>query len=192
MENALECYHCSTIHPELSRCTPPTIARHWIHDDVPGTKVLLHAGAMELAPGIDRMTIHGTSNRPFFPDITEEDKRRIYYFFIFPQMFFALASDYVFFFTAWPIAADKTLVVGYWLFEPRVLNDPNYDISDAIEFWDVTSLQDWKASELVQQGNQSKAYAKGGVLIPNDWRVGKFCDYVRSELGAVDVGSQVD
>ncbi|MCY0887025.1 MAG: aromatic ring-hydroxylating dioxygenase subunit alpha [Alicyclobacillaceae bacterium] len=182
MENALECYHCSTIHPELSRCTPPTIARHWVHDEVPGTKILMHAGAMQLAPGFERMTMDGVGRRPFFPDITEQDRKGIYYFFIFPHLFFAVASDYVFYFSAWPMAGDKTLVVGHWLFEPEVLENPEYDISDAVDFWDITSVEDWKASELVQQGNQSKAYEHGGVLIPNDWRVGKFSDYVRNEL----------
>ncbi|MCY0898093.1 MAG: aromatic ring-hydroxylating dioxygenase subunit alpha [Firmicutes bacterium] len=185
MENALECYHCSTIHPELSRCTPPTLPRHWIHEVVPETKVVKHAGAMDLAAGFERLGITGVPERPLFSHVTGGDAHRVFYFFIFPHVFVALASDYVFFFTLWPHQPDLTVTRGYWLFEPAVLDSPAYGIDDAVAFWDITNQQDWIASERVQKGNESRAYANGGVLIPNDWRVAKFKKYVEDALNGV-------
>lgn len=182
MENALECYHCPTIHPELSRCTPPTLPRHWIHDSVAENKVVKHAGAMELAATFQRAGMTGKAQRPVFRDITPYDARRIYYFFVYPHVFFAMASDYVFLFTLWPSHSTRTVTRGYWLFDEKTLSHPDYDIADAVSFWDVTNQQDWVASELVQKGNESRAYARGGVLIPNDWRVAKFMRYIESEL----------
>lgn len=182
MENALECYHCSTIHPELSRCTPPTLPRYWLHEVAKESRVLKHAGAMELAAGFERVGITGEVQRPLFRELTTDDSRRIFYFFIYPHVFFAMASDYVFLFTLWPTRPNHTVTRGYWLFEDEVLQNPLYSISDAVDFWDKTNQQDWVASELVQKGNESKAYDNGGVLIPNDWRVAKFIRYIQDQL----------
>jgi len=182
MENGLECYHCLHIHPELSRCTPPLLPRHWLHDDLPETKVFKHSGGMELAPGFETATLDGRPRRPRFPDLAAPDRRTIYYAFIYPQMLLAFAPDYVFFFAVWPLAVDKTKVWAYWLFEPSVVAGANFDPSDAVDFWDITNRQDWQACALVHQGNQSRAYRSGGVLIQNEWRVTKFKRYVLEEL----------
>ena len=54
-ENYQECYHCSTIHPELSRISPPTsgdnldLAGQWM------------GGSMELIPEADTMSLDGHS-----------------------------------------------------------------------------------------------------------------------------------
>lgn len=184
MENALECYHCSTIHPELSRCTPPTLPRHWLHDVVAESDVVKHAGAMTLANGFERVGLTGDVHRPTLKGLKEDDRRRVFYFFVYPHAFFALAPDYVFLFTLWPTHVDDTVVRAYWLFEEQVLADPHHDLSDAVEFWDTTNQQDWIASELVQKGNESRVYQDGGVLIPNDWRVAQFSQYIQQRMSS--------
>ncbi|SFE80444.1 aromatic ring-hydroxylating oxygenase subunit alpha [Alteribacillus iranensis] len=181
MENAEECYHCPNIHPELSRTTPPNQPRNWVSEDVPETKVIKHVGAMELKAGFDRVNIDGKAYRPTFTELTEEDKRKIAYLHIFPHSYICMASDYVFIAAMWPISPEKTMVKGYWLFDPEVLASEDAYIQDAVDFWDITSKEDWEASELVQQGNQSQVYKSGGVLTPLDWRVANFKKYVEGE-----------
>lgn len=182
MENAAECYHCPNIHPELSRCTPPTRPRHWNHENMPETETLHHYGAMEVKPGFERANIDGKVYRPVFPDLNVEDQKRVYYFHIFPLSYMALASDHVFFLTLWPTKPDKTLVKAYWLFDPEVLRQENCYINDAVQLWDRTNQEDWEACERVQAGNQSRMYENGGTLTPLDWRVANFKNYVQSIL----------
>ncbi|WP_121638860.1 aromatic ring-hydroxylating dioxygenase subunit alpha [Virgibacillus sp. Bac330] len=186
MENAEECYHCPNIHPELSRTTPPNQPRNWIDKNIPDTKVVKHVGAMKLKDGYDRVNLDGNAYRPAFPKLSEEDKRYIYYLHLFPHSYICLASDYIFIAAMFPVAPDETVVNGYWLFDPDVLQKEGHYIQDAVDFWHITSEQDWEASEWVQLGNQSKAYENGGILTKLDWRVANFKKYVQIELSETD------
>jgi Rieske 2Fe-2S family protein len=38
---------------------------------------------------------------------------------------------------------DRTLVESEWLFHRETLADPQNNIQDAIDFWDLTNRQDW-------------------------------------------------
>lgn len=178
MENGLECLHCSHIHPELSRCTPPTLPRHWLHEELPESRVFKHSGGMEMAPGFEAANLDGRPRRPRFSGLTPQDGRTIYYAFVYPHMLMGFAPDYVFFFTVWPLAVDQSRVWAYWLFDPAVMEREDFDGSDAVEFWDVTNREDWQACELTQLGNRSRAFRDGGVLVQNEWRVGKFKRYI--------------
>jgi len=182
MDNAEECYHCGTIHPELSRCTPPMQPRQWVDNSVPETKVIKHVGSMGLNSGFKRANVDGEAYRPVLPGITEDEERKIAYLHIFPHAYLCMASDYVFIATIFPVKADESLVKGYWLFDPDLLASDEAYIEDAVEFWDVTSREDWEACELVQLGNKSRAYKDGGTLTPIDWRVANFKKYVQNEL----------
>lgn len=182
MDNAEECYHCGTIHAELSRATPPMQPRQWIDEGVPETKVIKHVGAMTLNPGFKRANVDGEAYRPVFPKLTEDEQRKINYLHIFPHTYLCMASDYVFIATIFPVKADKSLVKGYYLFDPDVLERDDAYIDDAVEFWDVTCEQDWHACALAQEGNQSMAYKDGGTLTPIDWRVANFKKYIQDEL----------
>ena len=178
MENGLECLHCSHIHPELSRCTPPTLPRHWMHEDLPESFIFRHSGGMEMAPEFEAVNIDGRSRRTRFPGLTERDARTIYYAFIYPHVLFGFAPDYVFFFSVWPLGVAQTKVHAYWLFDPGEMAKPGFDGSDAVAFWDTTNRQDWEACRRVQQGSGSRMYRRGGVLVPNEWRVDTFRRYV--------------
>lgn len=182
MENGLECYHCANIHPELSRCTPPTLPRHWLHEELPESKVFKHSGGMDMAPGFEAVNLDGKPRRPRFRDLTERDARTIYYAFVYPQMLLGFAPDYVFFFTVWPVAVSRTRVWAYWLFDPSVIAGEDFDPSDTVEFWDITNRQDWEACAVAQLGSQSRAYRNGGVLVQSEWRVNKFRRYVLEEV----------
>jgi glycine betaine catabolism A len=178
MENGLECLHCSHIHPELSRCTPPTLPRQWLHEDLPESFVFKHSGGMEMAPEFEAVNLDGRLRRARFRDLTERDARTIYYAFVYPHVLLGFAPDYVFFFSVWPLGVAETKVQAYWLFSPEEMAKPGFDPSDAVAFWDTTNRQDWEACRLAQLGSQSRMYRQGGVLVPSEWRVNKFRRYI--------------
>ena len=183
MENGMECYHCSHIHPELSRCTPPMLPRQWVHQELPESKVFKHSGGgMPLAPGFEAVNLDGRPRRPRFRDLADEDTHAIYYAFVYPHMLLGFAPDYVFFFTVWPLAVNKTKVWAYWLFDPAAMVRGDFDPSDAVEFWDITNRQDWRACELAQLGSQSRVYRTGGALVPFEWMVNQFRRYILAEM----------
>ncbi|PSR32687.1 MAG: hypothetical protein C7B46_13075 [Sulfobacillus benefaciens] len=180
MENSVECYHCTTIHPQLSRATPPDNAWWW-NDEAPSESDFLDVGGMTLAENFERASLTGIATRPQFAEITDDDARAVYYFSVLPHTLFGLAADYVFCFSLWPVSAQKTKVLAYWLADPDLLNQDGI-LDDAFEFWDITNKQDWTAIELAQQGVKSRAFAGGGVIGLDDWLVGKFVEYIKKSL----------
>lgn len=181
MDNASECYHCGNVHPELSRTTPPTRKRLKLDEDIPETEVVKHTGAMDVRDGFERVNIDGKAYRPAFPGLDEEEIRKIYYLHIYPHLYIGMAADYVFLATIFPMGPEESVVHGYWLFEESVLENDGH-IQDAVDFWDVTSLQDWKACELAHDGNKSTKYKDGGTLTPVEWRTAAFKHFVESRV----------
>src|SRR5699024_9689262 len=182
MDNASECYHCGNVHPELSRTTPPTRNRLQVENDMPETEVVKHTGAMDVRAGFERVNIDGKAYRPPFPGLSEVETKKIYYLHIYPHLYIGMAADYVFMATIFPISPEESIVQGYWLFDPEVLEKEDAYIQDAVDFWDITSLQDWKACELAHAGNKSRVYQSGGVLTPTEWRTAAFKHYVQSKI----------
>ena len=64
-------------------------------------------------------------------------------------------------------AVEWTLVESEWLFHPSNADNPDFNPTDAIAFWDVTNRQDWVACESVQRGLSSPHF-RPGPLAPNE------------------------
>jgi Rieske 2Fe-2S family protein len=154
-ENYQECYHCTSIHPELVKVTPYQSGR----DEVSRGPWL--GGPMDLADGCTTMTLTGTSDRPPIPGLPEADLRHVYYYSVLPNLWISAHPDYVLTHTVWPEAPDRTRIVCEWLFHPDQIDAPGFDPADAIEFWDLVNLQDWAACERVQRGLASKGFRGG-------------------------------
>ena len=60
-----------------------------------------------------------------------------------------------------PQSADRTHIVCEFYFDPVTMAGPDFDPSDAVEFWDRVNRQDWEINERVQLGIRSKAYTPG-------------------------------
>jgi Rieske 2Fe-2S family protein len=153
-ENYQECYHCPTIHPELSQITP---YRSGQEERSEGPWL---GGPMELTEGCNTMSISGVTDRPPLPGVREDDLRLIYYYTLLPNLWVSCHADYVLVHTLWPIAPDRTRIVCEWLFDPATL-DAGSDPNDAVEFWDMVNQQDWKACERVQKGSGSRGFRGG-------------------------------
>ena len=114
---------------------------------------------MDFNKNKNSITKNGELCSPILPQLEEKNKRRVYYYSIFPNMLLSLHPEYVMFHTVWPNGNKKSIVECSWLFEEDVINSNKYQPEDAINFWDMTNKQDWHISELSQLGIQSKKYS---------------------------------
>ena len=154
-QNYSECYHCGPVHPSLARATPPTSGEN---DLVEGP---FTGGFMVMNAGYGSLTLTGRSCGLPVGDFPAEDRRRVYYYAILPNMLLSLHPDYVMYHTLWPQAPDRTLVSCSWLFNPQTLGDSRFDPADGIDFWERTNREDWHICERSQLGVSSRAYRPG-------------------------------
>jgi glycine betaine catabolism A len=154
-ENYHECYHCSTIHPELCRVSPPDSGNNY---EPTG---LWMGGKMSLSPGVATMSLDGRAGVPALPGLTPAQRREVLYLHLFPSLLVSLAPDYVMTHQLWPLDAGRTRVVCQWLFHPDAVAASDFDPAYAVDFWDLTNRQDWAACEGVQRGVRSRGYRPG-------------------------------
>jgi len=155
VQNYNECLHCPNLHPALNKLS------HYLSGENEPLNATYMGGRMDLRPGVDTLSIDGTCPRERLPGLSADDRRRVYYYAIFPNMLLSLHPDYMMVHTLWPIAPDRTINVCEWHFQPSELGKPGFNASDAIEFWDLTNRQDWHVCELSQAGIASRAYTPG-------------------------------
>ena len=155
VQNYSECYHCALVHPALARLTPPTLGENDL------TEGPFLGGYMVLADSAGSMTLSGRTCGLPVGDLGPEDQRRVYYYSISPNLLLSLHPDYVMAHTLWPQGVDRTRVRCQWLFHPDTLANPEFDIDDGVNFWDMTNRQDWHVCELSQLGVSSRAYTPG-------------------------------
>jgi Rieske 2Fe-2S family protein len=162
-ENYSECYHCPGVHPQLNRLSPYDRGQN-LESRGPWA-----GGWMELVATADTMSIDGdTHGRPPLPGIGDENMRRVYYFVVWPNLLLSLHPDYVMTHQVWPIDAERSRVICEWLFDPATMARPDFDPSDAVEFWDLTNRQDWAVCERQQRGTRSAAYTAGRYSLMED------------------------
>ncbi len=155
VQNYNECLHCPNLHPALNRIS------HYLSGENEPLHASYMGGRMDLRPGMATMSMDGSCPRAFLPDLTEAERRGVYYYAIFPNMLLSLHPDYMMVHTLWPLAPDRTINICEWHFHPAELARPGFDARDVIEFWDLTNRQDWRVCELSQAGISSRAYVPG-------------------------------
>ena len=156
VENYSECYHCPGVHPQLNRITPYNLGE-WLPSEGPWT-----GSWMPVTGEHETLTMDGQLHgRDLVEGTTEDDHGKIYYFVVWPNLLISLHPDYLMTHRITPLAPDKTFIACEWFFEPASMARPDFDPSDAIEFWDLTNRQDWQVCEWQQAGTRSRAYTAG-------------------------------
>jgi Rieske 2Fe-2S family protein len=174
VENFMECYHCASIHPELTEALPQ-FATGW--GTVSGG---VGAGAA-LADTVDGFSMSGRATRSRLPGLLDSDDRLFYGIVLRPNAFVILVPDHVAFFRMEPLAADRTRVVVDWLFDAAESGREGFDPSDSVRLLDVTNRQDFEACQRCQVGMASPEYR--GVLVPSEHVVLDFYEYYLTMLG---------
>jgi len=114
--------------------------------------------------------------------MTEEDRKRIYYYVLWPNVFFSLHPDYLMVHKAWPLSPSRSLVENEFYFDPKVMAQPDFDPSDAVDIWDIINKQDWHVCELAQKGTRSRAW-HGGRYSEQEILVWDFDAYYQEQMG---------
>jgi Rieske 2Fe-2S family protein len=151
-ENYNECYHCASVHPELCAVVP-AFGRGGAHLD--WERGIPHrAGAFTF-------THTGTTSRPAFSGLNEDEQVRHKGELAYPNLFLSLAAEHVAAFSLNPLGPGLTRVECRFLFDPVEMQRPGFDPSDTVEFWDLINRQDWAICEEVQRGIGSRVHAFG-------------------------------
>jgi Rieske 2Fe-2S family protein len=162
VENFQECYHCSLIHPELCRVSPPNS----------GENLEPHGawfgGWMDLRPGVQTMSLDGRSKGGTLGSLGEEQRRKVMYAVVLPNALISLHPDYVMTHVLTPLATDLTRVHCSWAFPGESIDRPDFDPSYAVDFWDLTNRQDWAACESVQRGMNTPHFTPGPLAPAED------------------------
>ena len=177
VENYNECYHCGPIHPELCQIVP----------------AFKHGGGNELdwddgvphRDGTNTFTTSGTTARAPFPGLTETEKTHHKGELFYPNLMLSLSMDHVAAFYLWPQSAGHTQIQCDFLFHPDELSKPNFDGSDAVEFWDMVNQQDWDICESVQRGMHNKVFEHGYYAPMEDYSL-DIRRFVREKLDKAD------
>jgi Rieske 2Fe-2S family protein len=174
VENFMECYHCATIHPELTEVLP---------EFADGYAAQYYVGhGAEFGSGVKGFTVDGSEGLDRIPGITEDQDRRYYAITVRPQVFINLVPDHVIFHRMYPVAVDRTIVECDWLYLKHVV-ESGKDVSRSVELFDRVNRQDFDACERCQPAMSSRLYAKGGVLVPSEHHIGEFHAFVQERLG---------
>ncbi|MEV4015176.1 aromatic ring-hydroxylating dioxygenase subunit alpha [Nonomuraea angiospora] len=174
IENFMECYHCATIHPELTEVLPEFA-------DGYAAQYFVGHGA-EFGEEIQGFTVDGSEGLDRIPGVSEEQDRRYYAITIKPQVFINLVPDHVIVHRMFPLAVDRTVVECDWLYLPDVVASGK-DLDKSVELFHRVNEQDFEACERCQPQMGSRTYAKGGVLVPSEHHIGAFHDWVQDRIG---------
>jgi Rieske 2Fe-2S family protein len=157
-ENYNECLHCPGVHPELN-----ALSNYMSGDEITGEGAWCGGSMTLTGDGAATMGSEGghATNRPPIEGLEGEELKSILYFSLFPNALVSFHPDYLMLHTLFPKAPDRTDVACEFFFEPRAIDAPDFDPSDAIEFWDLTNRQDWGVCELAQLGAGSRGYTSG-------------------------------
>ena len=175
VENFMECYHCATIHPELTEVLP---------EFAEGYAAQYYVGhGAEFGADIEGFTVDGGPGLDKIAGIGTEQDRRYYAITVLPQVFINLVPDHVIFHRMYPAAADRTVVECDWLYRPETLA-AGKDISRSVELFHRVNQQDFEACERCQPNMSSRLYRHGGVLVPSEHHIGTFHEWVQQRIGS--------
>src|SRR4249919_2506927 len=76
IQNYNECLHCPNLHPALNKLS------HYLSGENEPLQPTYMGGRMDLRPGVETLSMDGTCPRAFLPDLSPEDRRRVYYYSI--------------------------------------------------------------------------------------------------------------
>jgi Rieske 2Fe-2S family protein len=185
-ENFNECLHCPNIHPELVDLVPLYQRRIVDPHDVPdwqehvGKTAPMFKGGMR--EGAQTWSMNASAQDRVIATLDDADLARGHtYATIWPSIFVAGYPDHVRIVRLLPLGPEKMELQSEWLFPQDTLNDPNYAVSNVVDFAVLVMQQDAHACELNQQGLRSPAY-QHGVLMPEEYLLKRFQDWVRNAL----------
>jgi Rieske 2Fe-2S family protein len=188
-ENYNECLHCPTVHPQLSQLVP-IYGRGLLEErDDPNWK--LHAADPDpkfkggLRGGASTWSLDGQLTGIPFAGLSDEDRKlgHIYMTGV-PSMFIVGHLDYVRVVRLRPLGPEHTELRVEYLFSPETLASPGFDMRNVVDFTNLVMTEDAQICELNQQGLHAAPHV-GGVVMPEEYVIRQFHEWIASELARV-------
>ncbi len=186
-ENYNECLHCPVVHPSLSQLVPifgralmeerddPQWREHAADDD-PKYRGGLRRGA-------GTWSSDGALVGKPFAGLSEADRLAAHVYVTgLPSMFIVCHPDYVRLVRLMPLGPESTEMRVEFLFSPETLADPGFDVSKVVDFSGAVMREDAEVCELNQAGLRAAPH-ESGVLMPEEYVVRQFHDWLRAEIG---------
>ena len=124
----------------------------------------------------------GQAQGAAFQGLSDEERRAGQIFVTgLPSAYVVAHVDYVRVVRLLPLGPERTELVAEWLFAPETLAGPVFDPANIVEFATLVMEQDAEVCALNQRGLRSLRHDKG-VLMPEEYFVKWFHDWVRAEL----------
>ena len=208
MENARECYHCASNHPELAITFPIGRRQLSVDDQKRVTEDFAarmaeqglpsqhqegawwQAGRFPLNEGTRSMTMDGQPCvARTIGHVGNGDVGSLRWA-LEPHSFAHALGDYVFMFSAMPTGPEETVVTAKWLVSADAVEGVDYTVPHLTELWDRTNLQDRELAENNQRGVVSAGYTPGPyspnaeslVMRFTDWYCATARDYLQAAL----------
>lgn len=183
-ENYSECYHCPRLHPELCRVVPVYKQAVLSYADIPGWQPegATDDGRPRVGPGLSTWSMDGKSCLPEIAGLDDADRSAGMAFASFPASVFVVAHpDYVRSVRVLPKGPESVELVIDWLLMPGVIETHADQLERLLELGRLVVQQDGRACELNQQGLKSRRH-EHGVLMPQEYLVGEFHEWLRTRL----------
>jgi glycine betaine catabolism A len=179
MENARECYHCATGHPQLKVSFPVVINPGFDFGADKRTRDFLDklsrlglppaplegewwsVGRYPLNPGMESISRNGKLVVGRRITALQELGIGGVRFATEPNSFCHVLPDYAFMFTAIPVGPQETMVVSKWLVHKDAVEGIDYRVEELTETWTATNLQDRDLAENNQRGVNGLGYSPG-------------------------------
>jgi Rieske 2Fe-2S family protein len=160
VENYAECLHCAVVHPELVDLIPIYQSGDVVDPADPTAPVTFAAGntAFTASGATDLSVLPGLDGTPEYDGVA-----------VFPNVFFDLTPTVLALTAIFPIAADRSLVVGEYLFHADDVARPGFDPTPEVEFNELVGAQDYAVCEMVQRGVASKAFTSGALTRKDEY-----------------------
>jgi glycine betaine catabolism A len=195
MENARECYHCATGHPELSRTFPVGMSKHFdSHEDnraaafasvmdrfsLPHTPLEGHwwqTARFALNEGCVSISADGQHLvKKLMCDVNGGDIGSMRWA-LDPHCFAHATADHVVVFSAIPVGPNETHVTTKWYVHKDAVEGVDYDVDGLTDLWTRTNLQDKQLAENNQVGVNSPGYTPGPYSQDAEMLAQRFTDW---------------
>lgn len=209
MENARECYHCVTGHPELSRGFPVSTGVAFDFSDDPRFAAFAErmgriglpigpadgpwwqAARFPLNEGFISLSETGAQLVAKPLNAAGESDIGSLRWALEPNVFCHAVGDHAFLFSCDPISPQETLVTGKWLVHPEAEEGVDYDVAALTDLWTRTNLQDRDLVETNQRGVNSLGFQPGPYSPEAEILVARFVDwYCEAAKAALDAPPQ--
>jgi Rieske 2Fe-2S family protein len=188
-ENYNECLHCPGVHPKLSQLVP--IYGRGLLEERDDPEWRAHADDADpkfkggLRSGAATWSLDGKTTGDSFPGLSDADRKAGHiYMTSLPSVFLVGHVDYVRVVRLLPLGPEQTELRVEYLFSPQTLADPQVDLRNVVDFTDRVMTEDAQVCELNQQGLRAAPHVRG-VVMPEEYAVRQFHEWLRAELARV-------